>query len=302
MRRRGFTIVELLIVIVVIAILAAITIVAYNGIQNRAKQSAAQSRLTQANKKILSFAATHSDVYPEDLTEAEVDNSDNSLQYSVNNTPPRTYGLTITTGTFSYFVTNASSSPVAGGYQGHGQGGVAAITNLVTNPSFEVNSTGWGGNGTASVTSTNEQAYSGTRSLKVTTTGTTNAGTYYGTPSNLVAGQTYTLSAYVYYPLSFGVGMRACAWGSAVSTLICGNYVATTGSWQRATVTFTAQTTATATLYIYNSGTHPATGSVAYIDGVMLNSGNQYAYADGTTSNWVWNGTAHNATSTGPGL
>ena len=35
-RNRGFTFVELLIVIVVIAILAAITVVAYSGIQNRA--------------------------------------------------------------------------------------------------------------------------------------------------------------------------------------------------------------------------------------------------------------------------
>jgi general secretion pathway protein G len=38
-RQQGFTIVELLIVIVVIAILAAITIVAYNGIQAQAKDS-----------------------------------------------------------------------------------------------------------------------------------------------------------------------------------------------------------------------------------------------------------------------
>jgi len=51
-KTRGFTIVELLIVIVVIAILAAITIVAYNGIQNRAKTSAGQQLASNIAKKI----------------------------------------------------------------------------------------------------------------------------------------------------------------------------------------------------------------------------------------------------------
>lgn len=50
-KARGFTIVELLIVIVVIAILAAITIVAYNGIQNRAKASSAQAAANTVIKK-----------------------------------------------------------------------------------------------------------------------------------------------------------------------------------------------------------------------------------------------------------
>ena len=60
---RGFTIVELLIVIVVIAILAAITIVAYNGIQNRAKTTSAQSAAVNAEKKAEAYNAENNS-YP----------------------------------------------------------------------------------------------------------------------------------------------------------------------------------------------------------------------------------------------
>ncbi|MFZ1249947.1 MAG: prepilin-type N-terminal cleavage/methylation domain-containing protein [Candidatus Microsaccharimonas sp.] len=48
----GFTIVELLIVVVVIAILAAITIVAYNGISSRAKTSSAASAAASVAKAV----------------------------------------------------------------------------------------------------------------------------------------------------------------------------------------------------------------------------------------------------------
>ena len=60
---RGFTIVELLIVIVVIAILAAITIVAYNGIQNRARTSAGSAAANSLVKKAEAYATLNA-VYP----------------------------------------------------------------------------------------------------------------------------------------------------------------------------------------------------------------------------------------------
>ena len=55
--KQGFTIVELLIVIVVIAILAAITIVAYNGIQARAKNGNTQSTIAQLKKLVETYNA-----------------------------------------------------------------------------------------------------------------------------------------------------------------------------------------------------------------------------------------------------
>ena len=79
----GFTIVELLIVVVVIAILAAITIVAYNGINNRAKDSALKSSLQQAYKKLESHKTLNGS-YPASLTDIGIVNNGGT-----------TYGMTI---------------------------------------------------------------------------------------------------------------------------------------------------------------------------------------------------------------
>ena len=67
-KQKGFTIVELLIVIVIIGILAAITIVAYNGIQQRAQTTAMSSDLAGA--------ARHMEL-------AKVDSTDESYPSSI---------------------------------------------------------------------------------------------------------------------------------------------------------------------------------------------------------------------------
>ena len=86
---RGFTLVELLIVIVIIAILAAITIVAYNGIQNRAKASSSQATANSVQKKAQTYYTltgvfpSHTQLntnakptdYTDSLTEAKLDDS-----------------------------------------------------------------------------------------------------------------------------------------------------------------------------------------------------------------------------------
>lgn len=58
-QEKGFTIVELLIVIVIIGILAAITIVAYNGIQARASNSRVQSDIKNVQRIVEAYNAVN---------------------------------------------------------------------------------------------------------------------------------------------------------------------------------------------------------------------------------------------------
>ena len=63
---RGFTIVELLIVVVIIAILAAITLVTYNGVQQRATNTAIIDAASKSLRMIQAYIAANG-TYPKSL-------------------------------------------------------------------------------------------------------------------------------------------------------------------------------------------------------------------------------------------
>src|SRR5690606_18705202 len=93
---QGFTIVELLIVIVVIGILATITIVAYNNVISRANLTSAQAAASSVARKAEAYNAEKS-VYPTTLALMTAD-------------PNESYG--IPTGSYS-LVSTISSAPAS---------------------------------------------------------------------------------------------------------------------------------------------------------------------------------------------
>jgi len=123
----GFTIVELLVVIVVIGILAAITIVAYTGIQQKATAASLQSDLDNSSKRIKLYQAENaSGNYPTanncpnpGATEICIktsgsNNIDPSTGYTVNNSSnPKTFTLIASNGTIAYQIDQDSAPAVA---------------------------------------------------------------------------------------------------------------------------------------------------------------------------------------------
>jgi prepilin-type N-terminal cleavage/methylation domain-containing protein len=116
----GFTIVELLVVIVVIGILAAITLVSYNGITQKAIVSGIQSDLTNASQQLKIYYQLYSS-YPTTMvgncpTAPTADNAycikastGNTLTYSTNGGTSFALTSTNTSSNVSYGMNDASS-------------------------------------------------------------------------------------------------------------------------------------------------------------------------------------------------
>lgn len=302
--RRGFTIVELLIVIVVIGVLAALVITAYSGIQQRATVTAVTSDLSAAKR---SFIASHAQdgsypsLYAPAYTATEFQVSSDSTGFCI----------TATRDTVSYKVTEVTM-PAEGGCPGHAQGGKPALTNLAPNPSAETN-LGWHSNNgavfprsfdtsTARSGSQSIVAYNlsdGTALLSLYGAGALNGN---GFP---ITGGTYTGSAYFKADVASKGRVRASYYaGGSWQQAPLGPWFSYSGSgWQRAHHTFVVPDEATLLrmgVEVYADATVPA-GTKAWTDDMLVTEGAQlYEYGDGDAADWVWNGDPHKSVSRGP--
>lgn len=313
----GFTIVELLIVVVVIAILAAITIVAYNGITNRAKASAASSAAEQASKKVALYAIQNSEAFPAALSDAGVsDQNGTSYQYRTYNSG-QNYCITATSNSVSYYIDNAAhGTPTAGVCAGHVAAGQTVVTNLVTNPSLEIDASGYSSSGGAIFSRSTDWSDSGLSSLKMSSPGTSNAGDVRfnvggltSFPLGLQPGHTYTLRARVRMPVAYTGGYNRgpgiLYWYSTDGATFTENFgpkVGPAAGTYLTQYTFSIPSNATG-IYLGFGAASSTANQIIYYDSIMLSEGNStYNYADGGTTGWAWNGAPNSSTSTGPAL
>ncbi len=310
---QGFTIVELLIVVVVIAILAAITIVGYNGISNRATEAAAQSGASSAAKKIATFAIDNGEQYPSSTAALSdiglVNTNESTYQYTVNNAA-KTYCLTYVFKAKPYYVSESQTTPTSGVCSGHNADGIANISNIVLNPSAESASPTYGGPNSSTVAFSTTRAHSGTRSLVVTMPifANSNVGIVAYKVNDLSGdikpNTNYTASAYVYVP-SGTVDLEVSIQGTARAILPQNpeRLASVKNQWVRIWRPITTTSAGTVQFYILNYANTTTAGTQFWVDDIMVTEGTTPPlYADGSSSGWSWSGTPHSSISSGKPL
>lgn len=171
---------------------------------------------------------------------------------------------------------------------------MAAVTNLVTNPSFETGTTGWTAtNGTLTQDSTVTPG-SGSSSAKLVSTGATVMSLTY-TATGLTIGKQYVFSFYT--------KIQSVATDFSVVPSITGIVTPTLpilrsgDDFQRRHVGFIA--TATSHDLVVTTSAAVAIGDILWADRVMLHEGNhKLPYFDGAYPFSAWTGTANASTST----
>lgn len=303
-KRQGFTIVELLIVIVVIGILAALTIIGYNGVQARAIDRSVQSDADTLEGLETRYATTNS--------------SGGKVWYSgqsgTNGAADSSLGLTPTKGNvidvvvdsantgYCIRIFNPSSSTyktLSTAYQKESAPGICAATIASTavytdtgtplpppfyTTSFENTYDGWSsGHGNNVVSLSTAKARTGSYSIKSvqSTFWYVNDATHCGSPtvscgflgdgvrktiSGATIGQNYILTAYVYTDDT--AYPRVAYWdynGSSGTTPLVA------GSWTKITKTITPTVTNPYVyLFIQRTGTQSTDTVTTYIDDISM--------------------------------
>lgn len=147
---KGFTIVELLVVIVVIGVLAAITIVSYTGISQRAAAAALEADLKNASTQLEMYKAENG-TYPSNAD--GLSSSDGtSYQYTVSDGNYYLSATSTAAGSTAYYVSSETGAVLSGVWSGHLAPGQVAWKKVATggNHSCAINSAGqaycWGFN------------------------------------------------------------------------------------------------------------------------------------------------------------
>jgi len=139
-KSRGFTIVELLVVIVVIGILAAITIVSFTGISQKATATSLQSDLTGAKTKLQMYQVGYGS-YPTAIVETPSGSGNycpspdlSSGKYCFKSSPGNTFSTASYTGTTTTFILDSTNT--ASTTSQHITESSAAIVGVYTDPNW----------------------------------------------------------------------------------------------------------------------------------------------------------------------
>lgn len=288
-KQKGFTIVELLIVIIVIAILAAITIVSYNGIQERSRASLLASDISSAVKYLeLAKVDDPSGGYPD----------------------PSSTILTGSAGTtFSYLLPSADIYCVDATNNGRTYGRVkGSVTlegscafNIVKNPKG-INSggsyfsSGWF-HPLGTTTDTAGVSWNGRVDWhRFVWTGAGNGiKRLYVDAADLVNGQTYTASVLVGNPGSSTIYLTMDFSDQGTT-----NFSVAAGESKRISVTASRATFDATFRFIDIDGGPTAAPGLLVTDAMLTRTNTLTGYGDGYQAGWVWLGTPGLSKSIGP--
>jgi hypothetical protein len=154
-----------------------------------------------------------------------------------------------------------------------------ARNNLVVNPSFKTDATGWTGTGSATVARITTDAFFGSTCLQVTKAASSNSGAVISSRVSVTAATSYAVAAYVKVPAGYETGVfqvnvawyTAASGGSLISTSsTISSQIIDGDGWVRLMGVFTAPALSLGALISIVQPTAGTASEIFYVDAVMF--------------------------------